>query len=197
MTNAIDAADAKRASATQDARDQAAEFDGFAQSEWYVAPNGDKFEVPNIALLDDDQQERFDELQHRLRQCDRPEPTIIPGRTVPERIAREITKDGDGNDVVTEVITPEHVIPERVVPPAPGVYILPYQKDGERITPGYNVQLVQAFLGNEGYAKFKAAGGKSSAYGVMVSRLNNFVDAREGSDSKSAGSVPAVEDVPN
>lgn len=193
----IDAATAKRETATQDARDQAADFDGFAKSEWYIAPNGERFEVPNIALLDDDQQERFDKLQHRFQQCDKAEPTVLPERFVPEQIAREVTVDDDGNEVVssTQLVTAAYTIPERIIPPPANAFITPYRINGELVTPSYNIQLVQAFLGEDGYAKFKAAGGKSSEYGVIVSRLNGWTAQREASDSKSDGSVSVVADV--
>src|SRR4051812_12377410 len=93
--NEIDMAKAKRESSVQDARAQADEYEGFAADEIYQTPTGARFVVPNVALLDDDQQERFDAIQFEMGQCDRVDDVEVPGRTV-------TAKDPDGTEIVTE-----------------------------------------------------------------------------------------------
>lgn len=178
MYNEIDAAKAKRETATEDARAQADEFDGFTADEIYTSPTGERFVVPNVTLLDDEQQEQFDLLNFALSKCDKHPDTEIPGRTV-------TAKDPDGTEVVTEY-------PPQIIR---GGFVQPYQKDGELVTPNYNVQLVQAFLGKDGYAKFKAAKGKSSEYAAAVKKLSEKLTEREADDPKSEGGSSALADV--
>ena len=53
------------------AREQAAEDLGYVASEKIRTPRGEVFEIPNPSLLDDDQQERYDQLQFEVKSWDR------------------------------------------------------------------------------------------------------------------------------
>ncbi|KWX66796.1 hypothetical protein [Mycobacterium sp. NAZ190054] len=174
----IESAAAKREQAPQDAHDQAVEHDSFFADDIYVAPNGEQFPVPVYEELDDDQQERLDAVQHMLNSCDRFPDVTIPGYT-------EETVDDDGK--VTRRIHPERT--------APGGYKMPYEKGGERVSPPANVQLTEALLGDEQFAKFKAAKGKSSVFVKMFMELQRRVQEREQSDPKSEGGSADVAEV--
>jgi hypothetical protein len=65
----------------REAREQAAEYLGMLASVKIAIEGGEVFEVPNPSLLDNDQQQRYDELQFSLEALDR----------WPD------TKDADGN----------------------------------------------------------------------------------------------------
>lgn len=179
LLNEIDAAKARRESSTEDARDQANEFDGFTADEIYTTPTGVKFVVPNVGLLDDDQQERFDQLNFTFSKCDKVPDREIPGRTV-------TAKDPDGTEVVTEY--PPNVLKGEG-------FLQPYQTGGELVVPNYNIQLVTALLGEDGYQEFKAAKGKSSEFADQVKKLAEKLAEREKSDPKSEGGSAALADV--
>lgn len=181
LFNSVDQAQAKRDSATADAREQAADYDGFAAPAEYTTPTGKKFPVPNVSLLDDEQQERFDELLFKFSKCDKVPDQEIPGRKV-------TAKDPDGTEVVTEY--PAHTVK--------GVgYLQPYMIDGELVKPNYNIQLVTALLGEDGYAEFKAAKGKASEFAVAVNKLNQSLAEREKTDPKSDGGSSSLAAVPD
>jgi hypothetical protein len=55
----------------KDAREQAAEYLGMLASVAIQIDGGEVFEVPNPSLLDDEQQQRYDELQFSLEDLDR------------------------------------------------------------------------------------------------------------------------------
>lgn len=55
----------------EQAREQAAEYLGFLDSEKIRTERGDVFEIPNPSLLDDDQQTRFDQLKLEVESWDR------------------------------------------------------------------------------------------------------------------------------
>jgi hypothetical protein len=181
LLNEIEAAKARRESSVQDARDQAQELDGFTADETYTTPTGVPFGVPNVGLLDDDQQERFDALNFKFSKCDKVPDGELPGRTV-------TAKDPDGTEVVTEY--PPSVIKGTG-------FLQPYQTDGQLVVPNYNIQLVIALLGEEGYEEFKAAKGKSSEFADRVKKLAEKLAEREKADPKSEGGSAALADVPD
>lgn len=146
----------------------------------YTAPNGDKFPVYNVLLLDDDQQENFDLLNFNLGKCDKHPDQEIAGRTV-------TATDPDGTEVKTEY----HAQTVK------GGFVQPYQLNGKLVTPNYNVQLVKALLSEDDYVKFKAAKGKSSEYAAAVKKLSEAADDREASDPKSEAGSSALADVSN
>lgn len=173
----IESAAAKREQAPQDAHDQAVEHDSFIADDIYVAPNGDKFPVPLYEELDDDQQERFDAVQFMLNSCDHAPDVTVRGYT-------EETVDDDGK--VTKRTYPERTMP--------GGFKMPYQRGGKLISPPANVQITGALLGDEQFAKFKAAKGKSSVFVKQFMELQNRIQEREQSDPKSAdGSADVAE----
>lgn len=175
----IESAAAKREQAPHDAHDQAAELDSFIGDDIYTAPNGEKFPVPLHSELDDDQQERLDAVQFVINSCDRHPDRVMPGYT-------EEVVDDEGK------VTSRLVHPERT---APGGYKTPYEKDGQLITPPANVQMTKALLGDEEYARFKAAKGKSSVFVKMFVALIARVQEREKSDPKSEDDSSDVAEV--
>ncbi|TDH48892.1 hypothetical protein E2F47_22260 [Mycobacterium eburneum] len=133
----------------RDAREQAAEYLGFVASEKLTAENGEVFEIPFPSLLDDEQQERYDDLQFEMRSLD---------------------KDDDGEPLE------------------------PHSIDGKRLPP-YDIRLAKAIFGEDGYARFKAAGGRSSDVSLIWWKMRQQLSDRKGADSKSAGSTGGV-DIP-
>ncbi len=55
----------------KEAREQASEFLGMLASVTVKADNGEVFEIPNPALLDDEQQQRYDQMQLEAESYDR------------------------------------------------------------------------------------------------------------------------------
>lgn len=151
----------------EDARQAAADYFGFTASVNIRVQNGKVFEIPNPGLLNDDQQERWEQLQFELESCDR-EPDI----TIPEQ------KLDDGT-----------VMPARTFP---GDLIMPYRKNGELIKPPYAVQLAKALWGEEGYAEYKANGGIANQISIEWARMNKSYQERVSEDPKSAGGISEV-----
>lgn len=158
----------------REAKDQAAEFFGFAASAYIQVEGGKVFEIPNPGLMDDDQQERWEELQFELEKCDREPDIIIPEHT---------TEDGT-------------TIPAQTIQ---GELITPYRKtvNGETklLKPPYNARLAIALFGEEGYAEFKAGGGSGNQVAIEWARMNKEYQDRLASDPKSGGSDSEVEDI--
>lgn len=152
----------------QEARDQASEYFGFPASST-IEVGEKRFEIPNPGLMDDDQQERWVDLQFELEQCDREPDTIIPEHT----------------------LTDGTVIPHQVVT---GALKEPYRKDGALMRPPYAVRVAQAILGGD-YAAFKAAGGSGSYILVEWARMNDEFKNRVDVDPKSGGSDSPLESV--
>lgn len=157
------------------AREQAAEAGGDFRPIPVKTDSGAVFEVPDGNMLDDDQQEAYDALQHLVNQCDTREYTI------PEQV---ITAP-DGTTIRSEQHTDK----------AP---IQPYQKDGERITPSYSIQLAKIFLGSDKrYNEFKKAGGRSNALVMAVTKRADEHRKRQAADSKSVSGVTDSSAVPD
>lgn len=167
-------AEERRKISPQEAREAAAEAGGFLASITIVA-GGEEYEVPQRALLDDEQKERMDELEMETQSWDR-EPDI----QYPER---RITNEDDGSVTIYPARTEQ------------GPLKLPYQKDGKLVKPSYSVRVAQALWGKEKYAKFKAAGGHATDVTATLARLDNRVTRREKGDGdtppdpKSVGGV--------
>lgn len=153
---------------TQEAKDQAAEYFGFASSTLVQVESGKVFEIPNPGLLDDDQQERYEELQFLVKKCDREDDVEVPEQTV--------TVDGKTTTV------PAYTIP--------GEYKRPLQVGGELLKPPYAVRLAIALFGEDGYAEYKAGGGIASQIGLEWARMNKEFEEREAADPKSDGGAP-------
>lgn len=154
----------------EEAKLQAAEYFGFTASTYIRVDNGKVFEIPNPGLLDDDQQERWEQLQFDLESCDR-EPEI----QIPEQ------KLEDGS-----------VLPARTLT---GDLIMPYRKEGQLLKPPYSVRLAISLFGEEGYKDYKSGGGIANQISVEWARMNKEYSERVQRDPKSAGSVPALEAV--
>lgn len=152
----------------KEAKEQAAEYFGFTASAFIQVENGKIFEIPNPGLMNDDQQERWEELQFLLEQCDRTEDVILPGYT---------KEDGT-------VVPDQHI---------PGEIKTPYRINGELLKPPYNVRLAKALFGEEGYAEYKAGGGIANQIALEWARMNKEYQERVRSDSKSDGSGPTLE----
>lgn len=149
----------------KEAREQAADYLGFAASAIITLKDGTPVEIPNPGLLDDEQQEAWEALQFELEQCDR-EPDI----EIPER--RIQSKDG------SETVIAAHTVK--------GELLQPLRKDGVLMRPSYNVRLAQAILGEAGYKAFKAGGGQASDVALIWRKMQAEWDKRRQADSKSS-----------
>lgn len=162
---------------TEEAKVQAAEYFGFAASTFIevVSKEGQKrvFEIPNPALLDDDQQERFDQLKFEMEQCDREPDTEVPEQTV----------------IVDDQV---QTIPGYTIP---GAVKQPLRINGELLKPPYAVRLAIALFGEDGYAEYKAGGGVANQIGLEWARMERQYEERVNADPKSEGSSTSVEGV--
>jgi hypothetical protein len=157
----------------EEAKAQAAEYFGFTASSHIRVSSGEVFEIPNPGLMDDDQQERWEELQFELEQCDREPDITVPEQTLP-----------DGTKLAARTVR--------------GDLISPYRKDGGLLKPPYNVRLAKALFGEEGYAKYKAGGGIANQIAMEWARMNREFEERVNSgDSKSGGSDSTLAAVPS
>ncbi|QDK01120.1 tail assembly chaperone [Mycobacterium phage Purky] len=197
MTDHTDEIQAPREADVESAKAQAADFFGFIASEYITVtlPDGtvEKFEVPNPALLDDDQQERWNALQLRIQQCDRLPDIEIPAHKLRSKTTyvngEEIRISAEGEIVGGEVRVEdtESFIPARTVR---GQLIEPYQKtneDGkvELMTPGYHAQCAIALWGEEGYQRFKSGKGNSRLINLIWQRMAQEGKSRSAADPKS------------
>lgn len=155
----------------RDAKEQAAEYFGFTASTFIQVDGGKVFEIPNPGLMNDDQQERWEELQFELENCDREDDIVIPEH-----------KLEDGTTVPSSTL--------------PGEVKTPYRIDGQLLKPPYNVRLAKALFGEDGYNEYKAGGGIANQIAMEWARMNREYQERVASDSKSGGNVPSLESVP-
>lgn len=163
MASSIDSARARRAVSPKVAREQAAEYHGFAASV-EIEIGEEIFEIPNPSLLDDDQQERFNDLNAEIeRDCDREDDIEIPEHTTPE-----------GTTFPAKTIR--------------GDLKQPYTVDGVPLKPPYNTRLAVALFGEDGYRRFKAGGGRSNQIALAWGQMNREFEARQAKDAKSNGS---------
>ena len=168
-----------RALSPSEAREQAAEYFGFAASE-YIKVGGEQFEIPNPGLMDDEQLERYEELQDSLRHFDHDE--------IERRSA-----------ITGEVI----VHPVTGLPVVDKVLIEPHRKGGELVRPPYAVRLAIALWGQDGYDRYvekcKAAGEKpnSAIIPVVWRKMQRQFSERLAQDSKSADRADGDEAVPD
>lgn len=170
MKDPIESAQQRRKVSPAEARAQAAEYLGFTASVEIVLDNGEVFEIPNPGLLDDDQQERFEELQAELDSFDHEEVQVPV-------VEYSIETRADGSTFSKPVVV-EHKT-ERVL------QTNPHRKDGKPVKPPYNVRLAIALWGEDGYARYKAGGGISNQIALEWARMNREFVARESSDPKS------------
>lgn len=198
--NAIDEA---KSSNVEAAKAQAAEYFGFTASESIVLTLEDgttkTFEVPNPALFDDDQQERWEQLQFEIQQCDRLPDIVIPDHKLRHKITYVDGEEVQVGDEITggtvRVEESETFVPARTIR---GQTISPFQRTGEDgkvelMKPGYDARCAIAMWGEEGYAVFKANGGNSRLIGLIWNRMSREAVEREAADPKSGGSDRGVE----
>lgn len=165
----IDAAKARRQISPAEARQQASEYLGFTASTEIVLESGEVFEIPNPGLLDDDQQERFEELQAELDTFDHNEVEVpIIEYTVETR--------ADGTTFSEPTVVGHRT--ERVL------LTNPHRKDGNPVKPPYNVRLAIALWGEDGYERYKAGGGRSNQIALEWTRMNREFMARDNADPK-------------
>lgn len=195
--------DEAKSRSVEAAKAQAAEYFGFAASESIVLTLEDgstrTFEVPNPALFDDDQQERWNQLQFEIQQCDRLPDIVIPDHKLRHKVTYVDGEEVHVGDEITggtvRVEETETFVPARTIR---GQLITPYQRtreDGkvELIKPGYDARVAIALWGEEGYAVFKANGGNSRLVGLIWNQMTREAAEREAADSKSDGSDRGVE----
>lgn len=199
--NALD--DAK-SSNVEAAKAQAAEYFGFTASESIVLTLDDgttkTFEVPNPALFDDEQQERWEQLQFEIQQCDRLPDIVIPDHKLRHKITYVDGEEVQVGDEITgggtvRVEESETFVPARTIR---GQTISPFQRTGEDgkvelMKPGYDARCAIAMWGEEGYKVFKANGGNSRLIGLIWNRMSREAVEREAADPKSGGSDRGVE----
>lgn len=152
-----------------DAREQAAEACGFSASKTVYTPDGKEWEVPFFHLFDDDQQIRWDALQFELETWDHEDSIEIPEQMV------------DGTKIAARTIK--------------GDLKQPYRKGNVLVSPPYNVQLAVVVFGEEGYQRFKAAGGRSSDVALAFLQMKTEWEKRQKSDPKSLAGVRPLEAV--
>ena len=154
----------------QEAKDQAAEYFGFTASAFIQTKDGKVWEIPNPGLMDDDQQERWEELQFYVEGCDRDPDVVTPEMTLP-----------DGT-----------VVPEQRLE---GDVMVPYRIDGALLKPPYNVRLAIVLFGEDGYKAYKEGGGIANQIALEWARMNKEYQERVTADPKSDGSDSEVEDI--
>lgn len=165
----IETAKNRRQLSPAEARQQSAEYLGFTASTEIILDSGEVFEIPNPGLLDDDQQERFEELQAELDTFDHDEVEVpIIEYTVETRT--------DGSTFSEPKVVGHRT--ERVL------QTNPHRKDGKPVKPPYNVRLAIALWGEEGYERYKAGGGISNQIALEWTRMNREFMARGQTDPK-------------
>jgi hypothetical protein len=157
------------------ATEQADEYDSLLRPLEIPVKDG-VYKVRHPNMLDDEAQELFEQLQFDANQCDR-----WPDVEVPEN---NITLS-DGTTTKIGAHTQR------------GDFMQPYQKDGVRMTPGYNIRLAKILLGETEYEKFKARGGRSNQVAIELSRRARELRERQASDPKSDGSNKRLAAVPD
>jgi hypothetical protein len=140
-----------------EAREQAAECLGFVRGRMFDLGDGKTWELPNPSLLDDEQQQRYNEYLFEVQNLER----------YPDQ------KDEAGN------------VTQR------GEVMDPPRKDGKLLPPN-DIRLAKALMGEETYAQFIKAGGRSSQIRVHWSEMNRRMIDRLRDDSKSAASDVVV-----
>jgi hypothetical protein len=155
----------------KDAIEAAAEFLGFMSGIPIDIGGGETWVLPNPSLLDDDQEDRYNEALNEIRkedeQLDRePDPLTADGQP---------KLDDDGQPIKGAVITPAQI--------------------GGELVPNRNVRIAEALMGPDVYTKFKAAGGRASQITIHWQQMGKFMRERAARDSKSAGGSGVVDPV--
>lgn len=148
------------------ARAQAGAYDSVFAPTLFDLGNGETLEIPphpSFSMLDDEKQQAYEELQFEIESCDR----------------------------APDVYVPEMELDSGVVLPAEtkrGALLIPYRKNGELVTPPYSVRLVKTALGEQDWAKLKAAG-KNAADVIKIWHEQSLrIAERQASDPFRNGS---------
>lgn len=187
----------------EEAKAQAAEYFGFPTGEDIRITIDGKVEVFNVPFpgtLSDEQQEAWNALQFEIDQCDRFPDVVIPDHKLTRKEiigSRTVT---EGEKVTTEtdcVVENEQFVPGSTIR---GQLILPYRKtqaDGTvtLMSPSYNARVAIALWGQERYDLFKANGGESRLISLLQTKMQQELEERQKSDSKSDGSAGGVDEV--
>ncbi|MEB3021313.1 hypothetical protein [[Mycobacterium] crassicus] len=158
-----------------DAREQASEALSFLASEFRRVkpdakhPEGELFEIPHKDLFDPEQQDRYEQLLHEIRDYDR-EPEVPEVRTSDGTLIRAAR---------------------------PGDLIEPHQKDGKLIRPTWSERLGIVLWGKDGAARFRKGGGNFNEISLVWGRQAHALRKWREADSKSAdsdsGMAPAAD----
>lgn len=151
----------------EEARRQACEYMGVVMSEILEAPNGEKFEIPNLSMLDDDQRMRYDQVKLDSESWDHH----------PE--SETEVRQQDGTTVKVKI---------------PAELKMPHRKTNTEGKPElvehYDIQCVKAVLGNR-YAAFKKAGGHAAMVTMIWHAMNKKMGERQRADTfPDAGDRP-------
>lgn len=188
----------------EDAKAQAAEFFGFPTGEDIRIKLEDGtvevFTVPFPGTLSDAQQERWNQLQFDIDQCDRYPDVVVPDHklTRTEKVGERTITEGEKVTTETDVvIEDETFVPGQTMQ---GQLIQPYRKtqpDGsvKLMEPPYNARVAIALWGEERYAVFKANGGESRLINLLQQKMQRELEERQKADTKSAGSTGGVDEV--
>ena len=152
--------------AAEKSREQLAEYFGFASTE-VIPAGGEDFVIPNPSLLSEEQQERYDEVQHELR-----------------KFAHETV-------VIRNAITNEVVVdPKTGEPLTSRVLIEPHEDlEGNLIKPPYWSRVLKAIIGDDDYKRFIAKGGRPNQFRLVWSKMQTEMLERQAEDSKSGSST--------
>jgi hypothetical protein len=119
---------------------------------------------PNLRMLDDDQQQAYEELMFEVESYDRDPDIYIPEQTLTSGVVLpEATRRGD--------------------------LLLPYRKDGKLVKPPHSVRVVQVCLGDDAYKRLKAAGKNASDIWKIWNQQGLELTERQDDDPKSNGSA--------
>lgn len=144
--------------------EQADDFESFVRPLEIKTRDGGVFKVRVPGALDDDESEEYADLRWRFNQCDR----------VIEEVPQMTLTLKDGTTTTTEAHTVQ------------GGFIDPYQKDGKRMSPSYNVQMAKILLGDK-YEEAKAAGVTANAIAFALQKRADEMRGRQDADPKSGG----------
>ncbi len=156
------------------AREQADSFESFLRPLEIPTRDGGVFKVTHPNMLDDDLAEAYQEMRFQFNQCDR----------VEEEVPETSITAPDGSVITTKAHSVQ------------GGFIDPWQKDGKRVTPSYNIQMAKILLGtDEEYARFKAAGCNSNQIAIALGKRAEEMAKRRADDSKSDGGAVVSQEV--
>jgi hypothetical protein len=145
------------------AREQAETYDSMFAPIPLELNNGTVLNVPphpNLGMLDDDQQEAYEELMFEVESYDREEDVVLPEHT----------------------LSSGTVVPGRVIK---GDLKVPYRKDGVLVKPSHRTRVVQVSLGEDAYNQLVSGGRKAVDVWRLWHEQTLKITDRQAADSKS------------